>query len=411
MLKSVLKMVYITFGAVMCFIIYSLSYSTNVQNKIISTVGECVDSEDRLDVAKVFSMPKLPVDGKALYSQKMDGVGEVVIYNTVSEFSITTYENKGTEEKADWDSTTETYYENMYYMFIFNPEFTYTSGGDKNYSGIRFYMDDEKYLDYHFIISNEEGEDNYDEYIKHPQNKYEAVYNSKKNLIKNYSRYGLIFVPFTETLIEETTTKLGCEKISKVSIISNDINTNLAKVAGSIEMDFDFSQQFYTDVKPYVENKNIYENAENKDAKNSAKEFIDSFDITTINQDYVYGFSNSKFYSKSLVWNAIGIVALFIVVLILVYILIFHFAFIKGIIFRQPKPKQRYVPNKVGPKNDGRVDVNIKPEKQISSAHTKRKSEAIDAKVEPVKENDNKLEAKEENVDSNSKENDTDGKN
>lgn len=388
MLKSILKMAYITFGAVMCFIIYSLSYSTNVQNKIISTVKSCVNSGDRLETAQVFSMPKLPVDSVPLYGETVSGVGEVYIYNTVSQMSITTYENKGTAEKPDWESTKEDNYENMYYMFIFNPLFTYTAGGDTNYSGIRFYMDDENYLDYHFIVSNEEGEDNYSEYIKRPTNKLEAIYNSKRDLIKNYSEFNLIFVPFTETMINETKQKLGCDKISKISIISNDINTNQAKVAGTIEKDFDFSQQFYTDIKGYVENRNIYKDASNKDVKNAAKEYLDNFDLTSINSNYVYGYTNSKIYSKTLVWNALGIVALFIVVLILVYILLFHFQFVKGIIFRQPKSKQRYVPNKIKNDNnkDGRVNVNIKPEKQISSAHTKRKNDVIDAEVKDIKE-------------------------
>lgn len=395
MFKSILKLLYIAFGAVMCFLIYSLTYNTNIQKRIIKVLDNSVDSGDRLDTCKIFSMTSLPIDSKAVLDENIEGVGEVVIYSTISQFSLTKYENKGTSEKPKYKELNDKHYQFMYYMFIYNPEFNYYSSDSYNNSGLRFYGNGDETLDYHFVVEKESDGINNNEYEKHPLTDFEAIYKSKRNIIENYQDYDFIFMPFSETFRTETLNKLGVTTLNKFTILGNDINdSTLSKEIATIEVELNFKQQFFTDIDKFKEKMNIYyyDNDDNKDIKKEAKNYLDDFDVTKINSDYVEGYTKSKIYSKSLIWNAIGIVFLFIIVLILVFILLFHFDFVKSIIFRQPKSKQRYVPNKVKPnddsKNDKNMDVNktnLNP-KQLEAKHKNRNKEVIDVKKEDINE-------------------------
>lgn len=381
MAKTILKILYLTVAAVLAVLFGVLNFNTGANEEYISILSEAVNGSDPKRLAYVTSSYELPYDNEPYVVKDKDGKSNLSVFGSINQLGVKYF--KSTEDSE----ATETFsrIEFVYYLFITNIDFkTNNRTADKvlNDSAIRFYNEDGKYFDYHFVVSNTI---NSDEYIEKPTTYMTGFMNSKRNLHTNYSSNGVtvnfVFAPISETLIEYAQGKLDNKVVTKINVVDN---TGVA-VYDDIELKLDFSQSFFKDFEKYRDSFRTYFDDTKKDTDEykTSEEYLKNFDIKSLNNDnYKYGIAQSEIEGAKLVWRSIGIGALFFLSFGVIYILLFHFALIKRLVFRSSRTNnQRYVPNK----NRG-----------ANPYQAKNKNNVINAKVEEVKPNKNDNKAKPE---------------
>lgn len=362
MIKSVLKVVYVAFGLIVAVLVYIVGYNSNGFNHISNLTAKAIEAKDYVEVAKIHGGC---FDTTNLVEENED-ILDLAIFPSTTLTTISYYTN--VDEKT---TTTVNSYDNSYYIYIFNPQLDMDTkefnGKTMNYTGIRF-SSSNGYYDYKFQITEEL---NSEDYIEYPQSVKEYLLNSERNLFNSYANWNFFNLTLTSTLINAMESELNGD-ITSISVLDRDGTSKF-----TYEVNLDFSQQFFTDVALLVKNYNVYIEEVNSDDETIQKGAEDKFnefylgtettkgflDIFNEIEQYSFRHEDSYLQPASLVWQTIGILVLYLICAFLLYMLFFHFAFLKGLISRDSR------------KNNYRA----KP--------TTKKKEAIDAKVTVSKEN------------------------
>ncbi|MBR6072044.1 MAG: hypothetical protein IKP77_04335 [Acholeplasmatales bacterium] len=374
MFRTILKIGYITVVLVLAVLFGVLNYNTGADDVFIDKLREAVASEDSKELANVFSAFSLPYDGNPYVKVDTDGKNNLTVFGSVNMLNVSYTETVDGEEK----SQTYKEVENVYYVFIKN--INYSDGnkidGDNiiNKTGLRFYNEDGKYYDYHFVVDKNINKEEYSDKIDTPT---KGLVNAKRDLNNLFRQRGtqfdFIVSTISESLVSYIKVQLDNKDIVKFNLLDRD-GEKVYNLANDLEVRFDFSQQFFSDIKTFRDSFRLYYGAQDQEAQDykDAVEYLEKFKVTDLNNaNYLEGLKKDEIYNAKLVWRSIGISALFVLAFTIVYILLFHFKLIKRIIFRENRNKGRYVPNKVN-----RGNYNYQP---------KKKTEAIDAEVKEIK--------------------------
>ena len=187
-------------------------------------------------------------------------------------------------------------------------------------------------------------------------------------MVTTYSDYGFVFTSISELFVEGIREKLD-SPITKLELLNNKGNV----VEGTtIEVNLDFSQQFYKDMAEFKQaSVDLFEieqipsgerTSEEKTAYDNAQNYINDFNIDNYkDKGYDKGFSKDDIYTTKLIFSSIGIAALFALVVAIIYILVFYFKKIKNWVFggRHSRTTQRIVPNKMPTKPIEPVKTNF----------------------------------------------------
>lgn len=343
MKRKIGMVLYWGIGFVFIFLAYVIGYNSGASNKYYELLNNAVDSNNHLDVARVFSTYGIPLNSKPVYESKTE-TNDIVIYCAINQANLE-YKNE--------DNKTEHYakIEFMYYFFIYNPSFdNLTINNTTNLTGLKFYNSANESFKYNFFVNENVNKEEYKDPVTSPT---EAMFNVKRDVVSVYADYKFIFTYISELFMENVNNNIG--DVTKLELI--DSNGNV--VGNPINISFDFSEQFYQDMTEFRDNSRIIQELTGKDnseedrkklsaAEDYVTEFNDAFKNGEYNSDYVAGYPKDAIYNAKLVWSSIGIASLFAVVLALVFILIFYFKRIKNWAFGDHSGrKQRIVPNKI----------------------------------------------------------------
>ncbi|MCR5113887.1 MAG: hypothetical protein K6A63_08125 [Acholeplasmatales bacterium] len=357
--KIILKVLYAALGVILAFLVYVVSYNSGASTNYYKLLSDAAESENKVDIVKSFSAYEIPFDGEPVYQSGTEN-NNVVVYNGINQLNLSYYpENK---------ETTYAEIQYMYYFFIFDPAFNYSTINEtSNLSGIRFYGNN-GYYDFHYVVG-ESINTSLEEYVSKPQTVNEAILYSARDMANTYSDYGFIFTAVSEVFIDALNNtavtsdgSTGLGGVTGFDILDNhgnvvDINSSDTETGATAS--FDFSQQFYTDMTDFKYYSRVSVNGKDETVEINGEEvtykyddcvdFLNDFsdNFETNYPTYLTGYSKSLVYNSKLTWTSVGMTALFVVVLIIVYILVFYFKKIKAFIFSDHRRQtQRIVPNK-----------------------------------------------------------------
>ncbi len=393
MLKTIGKIVYITFAAILAVLFGVLNYNTSSDEAYVEVVSKAAKDEDTEKLVYAFSSFSLPYDATPYVTKSNANGDKLYIYGTMNQINMNYYSDaEATEAKETFKRI-----EFVYYVFLRSPQFTFTNntqnGVISNKTGIRFYNADGVYFDYHFVVSDTI---NSDEYVAHPLTKEDAMMKSKRTYTTTYMnerfKYNFMLIPVTESMVEYIkTNKLNNKDITKINYLDSTGNLVYAE---DVNANLNYSQDFFVSIKDYRDAFRAYydsntETEEGKTAKENATKYINEFKLSNLgNPSYKEGLKKDEVYNAGLVWKTIGLVFVFVLAFAIVYILMFHFALIKRIVFRRSYNQKtaRYVPNKVS-------------RKDMYKPKNVRDKESIKAEVKEVKAESETVETTEEKTD------------
>ena len=397
-MKTIIKIIYIAFCLVLAVIIalgmYTSFASSNYSALLTNAVAKAKEAEnyqdaEYSDIARCFSIFSTPLENEPslLYAEE-NGKNIIFIYESVNQHNAS-YSIDGKDE-------TISRVENVYLVTILHPEFNFLNLSDKtNPSAFRFYGTNGKhYYDYIFNLS---ADCNSGTYLAKPTTEKESVLRGGRSLLDTYrTSYDLVFFPLTETTMSFIKEQVGSD-IAGFNIVDNATNS-VYKKSEYVDFKFDFPNAagtFYADMEDFVKYYNIYtENREGKgdydtDTVNAASVYIESFTkdpssmIPDFNTKYIQGYPRESVYTGTdMVMKTIGITLLFVVVVALIYILLFHLKSIKKFIrrFSKKEEPERKIPNRRPQTNV--VISKSKVSREVTPALNKEEKVASEAPVE-----------------------------
>lgn len=373
------KVLYFGFAVIIGIVIALVGYSSNQYNHISGLVTSAVNEKRYEDVPRVFGGC---FDTKSIITEDVDTL-DLVIYPGTS-LTNTSYTVSETKE-------TYMVYEEAYYLYIFSPKFSFVNetGSDnklQNKTAIRFNSGD-KYYDYPFVATSSI---NSSEYVEKPSSIKETIMNTSRDLTTTQANWNFMTLTLTKTMMEFIKESNGAETTS-ISILDNT-----GKEVFSTDASLDFSQQFFTDIDDLIVNYNIYLKAYQKDKNDSEAvnvfnkfydEWYKEFEANTATTGYTFRYDDSELSPTSLIWQTVGMEALFVVVVILLYILLFHFAGLKRIFSRETY--KDYSVNKKRPnraQNTTIIEAKTEPESQeeVKTKDTVQSEEVIETATEDI---------------------------
>ena len=398
-MKTIIKIIYIAFCLVLAVIIalgmYTSFASSNYSALLTNAVAKAKEAEnyqdaEYSDIARCFSIFSTPLENEPslLYAEE-NGKNIIFIYESVNQHNAS-YSIDGKDE-------TISRVENVYLVTILHPEFNFLNLSDKtNPSAFRFYGTNSEvpYYDYYFNLS---ADCNSGTYLAKPTTEKESVLRGGRSLLDTYrTSYDLIFFPLTETTMSFIKEELKSDVVG-FNIVDNAQNS-VYKKSEYVDFEFDFPKTagtFYGDMEDFVKYYNIYtENREGKgdydtDTVNAASVYIESFTkdpssmIPDFNTKYIQGYPRESVYTGTdMVMKTIGITLLFVVVVALIYILLFHLKSIKKFIrrFSKKEEPERKIPNRRPQTNV--VISKSKVSREVTPALNKKEEVASEAPVE-----------------------------
>ena len=223
-----------------------------------------------------------------------------------------------------------------------------------------------------------------------------------------------MLIPIPQSLIDGMKKERAGENVdyNTIDIVSFNLYDNQGNKLFNQDQafEFDFSEQFFnnTDLVKFKDSYKLYADYRNGLDKNitqaqydEAVKYLNDFKITNVDANettFSAGHSKDVIYTSGLIWQSIGITAIFVLVMVVVYFLIFKFKWIKSLVFRDRSGKNRYVPNV--PKGAGSGAGNKKDSESYRQGNQTRKNNNYQAKrnskvaVLPVADDTKELEIK-----------------
>lgn len=385
-MKTILKVLYAVFAIIAAVIIFfGMESSLVSQNyiNILKQAGETASKEkDYDDLARCFSLFSTPIDKQKAYHIAQGDENITVIYPSVNNFTSTYV--------VDGKTKTYSRIENVYLVIIYNPTFQFEDSSDgTNKSAIRIKGTKEDgtdtYYDYNFTVSSKI---NSNLFIQDATNEKDGSLHAERKHITEYREYNLIFASFPETLMKYMMEDADMKTVTGLNIVENT-GKEIYKDSDYITKgSLDYSQEFFTDLSTWVKNANIYmEYGNGKDfeqevideATNYVTDFTTNPDqfVANFSDKYIRGIEREEVFTGAPVYGkALGIVALFLVVIILLYMVLFHLNWIKEFVkrFSKKAEPERKVPNRAP-----------KTQPVISASGVNAKAKVVDAEVVEAK--------------------------
>ncbi len=324
------KVLYVGVSVILAIVIYMVGYQSNQNNHIYELVSKNVSSGEYANVGRTLGGC---FDTNSIVSENEEKL-DLVIYPATTLTSSYQYGDQRYQ-----------HFETAYYIYLFKPQFSLWNTEDEkapNKAGIRFTASDGSSYDYYYLV-NEDVNSNC--YVSNPNTLEEALLKNKRQHIIYQKQHGLLFTisTFTKTQLNLIKERLNGNAIDAISIL--DIR---GEVVYTTNVQLDFSQAFFTDIESfstrfdeYVQTVNA--TSDSKEKKNLEKEFSEfskewqdnTFAPWIDEKGYTMRYDNNVLSPSSLIWRTIGMVALFGVVVVILYLLLFHFAAIKRIFSRE----------------------------------------------------------------------------
>lgn len=373
MVKNILKVLYVAFGVILAFVVYIVGYNSNGYSHIESLTSKAIEAKDYTEVAMIHGGC---FEKNSLITEDSD-VLDMAIFPSTTLSSVQYYVSEDTTEVKNS-------YDNSYYIYIFNPNFETTNlkaATTTNGTGIRFKSASGSY-DYKFVLTDTV---NASEMVEKPGSIKESILKGERDLFQNYTNWSFYNFTLTQSIVEAMSDSLNGE-INSISVLNSS-----SEEVFSIDVQLDFSQQFFEDVKPLVENYNTYieeVNSDNEEIKNAANDKFDKFylgdentkgfeETFKENVNYTFRHPDSYLQPTKLVWQTIGMLAIYLVCFALLYVLLFHFAFLKRLISREshnsyrknPGVKQRQNKEKGSTGKNSEDIIDVKPSEPAEEVH------------------------------------------
>lgn len=218
-----------------------------------------------------------------------------------------------------------------------------------NESGFVFYNDKgtaatDDDVEYHHYFMNQDG------YVQYNEN--ESTY----DLITQSENYQFLMIEFTEeelVALGNKVTKIALEDSEGIEVFSYDV---------ALEM----KEQFFTDVTPVVTDYNNYVlgDLSEDDFKENYSAFKETF--PTLCTTYRIGYSDSQYTGGSLIWQTIGTLAIFAVVVVAFYFLLFKRSLFNSL--RERRVLAQRQRNKVNDQNKkNAIDAKVTEKKTVDT--------------------------------------------
>lgn len=324
------KVLYIGVAAVIGIMVFLLGYQSNQINNLTSLVNNAIDSGKYEEVAKIWEGC---FDTKSIVVDNDDDL-DIVVYPATSQVDVS-YGASDDKKERHYK------YEKSYYIYIFKSKFNYinaqsSTGEDSNKMGIRFYSGEEKY-DYYFVVN---ADINSSSYVEKPTKLSEALLNNSRDYTASQEGWNFMKLTVTESMLTAMALNGGVDRIAITDNSGAEVYNEAAQL--------DFSQAFFTDIADLFTNYNEFLQAEidaNGDSKkiNAAVEkfnnfyepWYEDFEAKTAETGYTFRYSEDYLFPSSLIWQTIGMEAIYIVVVAIFYILLFHFAAIRSLFSKE----------------------------------------------------------------------------
>ncbi|MDE6241768.1 MAG: hypothetical protein K2M08_05015 [Anaeroplasmataceae bacterium] len=329
------KILYFGIAIVIGILVYIIGYSSNQMNHLEGIVKSAIEKEEYYKVPMVWGGC---FDTKSIADNTSDKL-DLMIYPATSQTDVT----YGDED----NSTRYLEFEKAYYVYIFNAKFavdTATDGKSSfNKTAIEFSSNDagSSSYDYYFVVSETI---NSSVYVSEPKSKEDVLLNNAREVTNTNANWNFMRITFTETMINQMVKEMN-GNIHKLSIKDCDGN-----VIYSVDANLDFSQGFYNDAKveeiftKYNTYLSSYLAAEGdssklKELNNTWSKEFDTwkaeFTEESSTTGYTIGYERNVVTPSKLVWQTVGMLALYAVVILLFYVLLFHFSAIRRLFSRE----------------------------------------------------------------------------
>ena len=385
MIKTILKVVYVTVAAVLCFILYIGFYNTYTSDYIIELTSNAVKEKDYETIAKVFNVT---FDLNSIVEEQPTDKVHIEVLPSISRMDVNTYTEKtDSEGNKTYTATANYLFEYNYSFYLYEPTFSTTNqvDGDKktNKTGIKFYNDNNDSFIYYFRNTASIHEEGF--YEAYPKTLSDALLKSNREQLYTNELIGVSFVTINASIINFIEKDyLNNQNITKYSIV----DSNGTEVFAPTTITLDFSQAFFNEPE-IVEFKTKYNaviEAQKESTAAADQKYAEfekwyygenqdgvfyTFYETDAHPSYMHQFDESALKPASIIWKTIGILALFLLAVVILYILLFHFRFIKKIITRGRSEGNYVAKDK---KNNSKYQA--KPEAERTTSKTK----AIDTK-------------------------------
>ena len=424
--RLIIKVIYISFALIIVFFSSIVLFNTAKGDHIINVTNKALQEKDYNEILSLFC--GIYYEDSSVTGKKGD---TDIIVNP-------SYVEKSFYYAKDVDGKTETHFYHKflksYSFFIFNSDFTTTTrkvkGENINEAGIKFILNkDGETVEYNypFVISSTV---NTTKTFDAATSVYDYELNYKRDIITDSQKYGFYNFTINENTIEAIENSIGGEitgfnvvDSSNKNVFESDFTFafefaepfymteyNGSKEAGVIENIYNTYIPYYDSYKinskkyiadNYVaeyNSKSVYEE-KNKQFDESVTNFIDKIkNSTEYDSKIKVSKTESEIITNSViakaVWRTIGIEALVLLVIVVIYILLFHFQQLRDFIFR----------------NDRRTPIRAKvqnkePEQQKAKFNYNQSgNQVIDVKPEEAKEEPKEEEKPQESENNNNNE-------
>ncbi len=332
-IKTFFKVFYIALGVILAAFVAIIAYNNYAIGHIQSIANEAVKSKDYTELERIFGTF---FSTDAILDERTDKY-DLVVYPSVA-FSSYTYYNADDEaqlyEKEDYS----------YYIYVVEPSLdiindVYKSSILSNESGIRLFFDDDTSFLYYFTIDQTYNT----AYLQEkPTDENSAILYTKRNTFTAYSYLNYFDITITSSIIDAAKAVSNSNASATLSGIS--LVDSSGRDVAKYDVLMDFSQDFYTYIDTYVTSYNNYilefKAASDNDTKKELTSQFENFFYGDNNDGFYYTFSNNLncgvgygkdyAYPGWLYLQAGGMTLLFIFVLFLLYMLLFHFGFLRS---------------------------------------------------------------------------------
>ncbi len=393
MFKTILKVVYVTIAAVLCFILYMGFYNTFRSDYVIELTSTAVKEKDYETIAKIFNVT---FDLKSILEEQPTDKAHLEVLPSISRVDAVTYSKK--ENSDEYTAKINYLFEYNYSFYLYEPKFSIADSSDNgsitNKTAIRFYNDENKSFDYLLKLTSTV---NKDKYSSKPETLSDALLKTGRDQLQILNLINATYVTINESVINYIQSDyLDGKAITSYSII--DGNGELVFEPKSINLDF--SQQFFKE-QEIIDFKAKYSavieaQKESTDAGNSKySEFEEwyygknkdgvfyTFYESEEHPTYMHQLDEAALKPASIIWKTIGIIALFILACVILYILLFNFKWIKRIITRSGKNEGQYSPKNSAQKKNSNNNTNK------ASANTKNSNKSVKVEATNSKANSN----------------------
>lgn len=326
MIKSILKVLYIGVSVVLALLVYIWGYNSNAYTYINGITSSAINSENYVEVAKIhggcFETKDLVVAEPTLNSNNY----ELAAFKSGTLLTTSYYNDKDV-------LTEENEYDYSYYIFLFGLTDLLDASTDgttlMNQTAFNFVGTEGNYT-YYFKVSNVYNTLSYN---SKPKSINEALLGSERDLFSNQMNWGFINLTLTESLLEAM-------NIGDVNQIQ--VTNSIGEVVFTQDVVLDFNKEdgFFKEISPLIENYNVYidnvtgdaskEDIANAEAK--FQEFYTEFEKSFLaNESNSFRHEDSYLQPKNLIWKTIGLLVIYAIAVVLLYILLFNFTLIKKI--------------------------------------------------------------------------------